>query len=154
MRFSFFCVVLLLTVACSIEERGAPGTDPEARLDLSTGNDSITVMLTAPARVRLGDRVPIVISVKNTTARPLELALAGRDIAFDIIATRDGTVAWQRLAGQTIPSILQLKKLLPGESFELMDYWRPNAAGTYHISAKIVTDGKPLEPSPLSIVIQ
>ena len=154
MRFRWFCVVLLLAAACSIEERGAPGTDPDARLDLSTGNDSITLALTAPARVRRGDNVPIVISVRNTTARPLELALAGREIAFDITAERDGAVVWQRLAGQTIPSILQLKKLLPGESFELMDYWRANEAGTYQITAKILTDAEPLEPSPISVTIQ
>ena len=153
MRFRWFCVVLLLA-ACSIEERGAPGTDPDARLDLSTGDDSITVTLTASPRVRRGDSVPIVISVKNTTARPLELALAGREIAFDIVASRGGTVTWQRLAGQTIPSILQLKKLLPGESFELMDYWRPNDAGTYQIAAKILTDADPIEPSPISVTIE
>ena len=68
---------MLVAVACSIEERGAPGTNPETRLDLTNSSDSLAVTLSAPGKARRGDDVPIVITVRNATARTLELR-AGR----------------------------------------------------------------------------
>jgi hypothetical protein len=143
-----------MCTACSIEERGAPGTDPDTELELGTENDSLEIKLTAPTTARVGDTVPITIEVRNVTMRTLELSLAGREIAFDIVVSRENEIVWQRLAGQTVPAILQLKTLRSGESFELKDVWRVTTApGQYRIVGKILTDAAPLLTDSVTIAI-
>ena len=69
--------------------------------------------------------------------------------------THDGSIVWQRLAGQTIPSILQLKKLMPNESFELLDRWKANVpAGTYHVAGSLLTDAEALTTDSLAVTIE
>jgi hypothetical protein len=150
----FWLLLILACTACSIEERGAPGTDPDTELELGTENDSLEIKLIAPATARAGDAVPIAIEVRNVTMRTLELSLAGRQIAFDIVVSRENEIVWQRLAGQTVPAILQLKTLPSGESFELHDVWKVNAGpGNYSVVGSIITDAAPLQTDSVTIAI-
>lgn len=148
---------LLLAVACaacSIEERSTQGTEPDTKLDLENTNDSIRVELLAPANARAGDAVPIMIVVQNIKAQPIDLALGGREIAFDIVVSHQDAVVWQRLFGKVVPAILQLKTLQPGESFQLKDVWQADVEpGTYEIVGHVMTDGDPLDTRPATISI-
>lgn len=154
MRFLF---LLVLVAGCSIEKRGAPGTDPYTELDVagSTDKDSVGVVISAPVAARVGDQVPISVVVQNNRDRHIELSLTGRDILFDIIVARsDSTIAWQRLANATMQRIVQLKTLAPGESFTLSDRWKADEAGVFVIGAELPTDAQPLQAAPVSITIR
>ena len=103
-------------------------------------------MLQALPEVRTGDTVAIVLRLTNTGTRPIELHLLGRDIAFDVVVTReDGSPVWRRLEHAVLPGILQVKVLAPGESLELHAEWRAAAPGTYMLQGVLPTD----EPEPL-----
>lgn len=151
----FWLLLVLACAACSIEERGAPRSDPDTELALGTENDSLDIKLTAPATARVGDAVPITIEVRNITMRTLDLSLAGREITFDIMVSRGDQVVWQRLAGQTVPAILQLRTLPAGESLELRDVWRANTGpGNYDVVGSILTDAAPLRTDSVTISIE
>ncbi len=150
-------ILLVLLGACSIEKRGAPGTDPETEVVMGgeSGPDSVEVLVAAPSYAVVGDAVPLSVVVRNDTNRRVDLHLTGRDVAFDIIVeTTDSTPVWRRLANVTLQQILQLKPLAPGESFTLSDHWRAPQAGEYMVRAELPTDGEPLRSDPVRIVIR
>ena len=108
-------------------------------------DDALRLTLIAPAETRAGARVPFTLRVENTSARPLELALRGREIAFDVIvSTTDGAIVWRRLDGAVIPGILQLRVLGPGEHLDLRASWESATPGSYFARGALLTD----EPSP------
>jgi hypothetical protein len=150
-------LVLLLPLGCTIEQRGAPGTDRDTEVVIGgqTESDTVALEISAPRVARVGDAVPITIAVYNNHERSIDLNLTGRDIVFDIVVTRaDSTIVWQRLRNAVIQPILQLKTLAPGESFSLSDRWQASEAGQFVISARLPTDSKPLQPKPISITIR
>ncbi len=115
--------------------------------------DSLRISLDVPEMVTAGKPVPVVIRLENGGARPLDLYLRGRKIAFDIFIARvDGQLVWQRLKDEILPAIVQLKALWPGEVLELKEEWdqRDNGGeavgpGSYIVRGTVLTDG----PSPL-----
>lgn len=122
------------------EESSAVAQDPV---------EGAAVSLVVPDTVAQGVSVPIRVRVLNTTSAPLDLYLRGREIAFDVtIIDSTGSEFWTRLEGETIPAILQLKTLAPGEVLELSHDWdqrnkrgRPAEAGVYSVRASVLTDG-------------
>ena len=110
--------------------------------------ESLRLDLIAPVEVRLGEPVPITLRLTNVARRPLEAHFLGREIAFDIVVSReDGGVVWRRLEGAVIPGILQVRTLKPGETIELRDVWRQRTsagaavpAGTYVVQAIVPSD--------------
>lgn len=150
-------LLLVLAGACSLEERGAPGTNANAEVvvgDHAQG-DSVEVILSAPSFARVGDAVPISVVVRNNSTRPIDLHLTGRDIAFDIIIERaDSSIVWRRLAGTAVQQILQLKPLAPDESFTLSDHWSASETGEYRVRAQLPTDAAPLVAEPVRLVIR
>lgn len=148
---------ILTLAACSIEKRGAPGTDPYTEIDVGgqTENDSVEVIIATPRAAAVGDRVPVSVVVQNNRDRHVNLSLMGREIVFDIIVARDdSTIVWRRLGNTTVQQILQLKTLAPGESFTLYDYWQPTAPGSYLIGAQLPTDAQPLQAAAVPITIR
>jgi hypothetical protein len=118
------------------------------------------VELAVPRAVPAGAPVPIAIRIVNTTARPLELHLQGRTVAFDLIVRRGDAVVWRRLEGATMPAILQLRTLAPGEVLELADTWTqrdnggaPVEPGEYSVSGTVPTDGSPIQAGPVRLTI-
>ncbi len=114
--------------------------------------ESLRFELVAPGQVRVGDSVPITLRLTNPTDHTVEAHFLGRTVAFDVtVAREDGTPVWRRLAGQTVPSILQVRVLGPGETLEFRDVWRqrtdagePVAPGVYTIQGILPSD----EPEP------
>lgn len=150
-------LLVLVSAGCSIEKRGAPGTDPEAEVVMGGQSeaDSVEVLISAPSYAVLGDAVPISVVVRNNTDRRIDLHLTGRETAFDIIVERvDSTLVWRRLANQAVQQILQLRPLAPGESFALSDQWQAGEAGEYLVRGELPTDGEPLRSDPVRIVIR
>lgn len=150
-------LLFLLPISCTIEKRGAPGTDPDTEVVIGgqAEGDSVALELTVPRVVRVGDDVPITIVVHNNRERAVDLHLTGRDIVFEIIVTRaDSTVVWQRLRNAVVQPILQLKTMAPGESFTLSDRWQAAEAGEFVVSAQLPTDTKPLQPKPTRITVR
>lgn len=152
-----FLLLLLPLCGCSIEKRGAPGTDPYIEIDVagSTAHDSVEVIISAPRAAAVGDEVPISVVVQNNRERHIDLNLAGQQILFDIIVARaDSTIAWQRLANSTAQHTVQHRTLAPGESFTLSDHWKAAEAGQFIIGAELPTDTRPLQAAPVTIVIR
>jgi hypothetical protein len=122
--------------------------------------DSMRVEIVVPPRVAAGEPVPIAIRIANTADRPIELHLQGRTVVFDLIVRKGDMVVWRRLQGQSVPAILQLRMLAPGEAMELKDTWeqqddagRRVGPGEYRVSGEIPTDGEPLRAGPVSLTV-
>lgn len=122
----------------------------------------LRLRLTAPERARVGSIVPFVIRIENVGEAALELYLRGRTIAFDIlIRDESGAVAWNRLHGEIIPGIIQVKVLDSGETLELSHEWhqRTNRGetvvpGLYSAQGIVLTDGpEPLASGPTQFLI-
>jgi hypothetical protein len=97
--------------------------------------------LSVPLSARVGERVPVVLRLTNTSNRPVEAHFVGRTIAFDIIVeSANGAVVWRRLGEGAGQSILQLKTMAPGETIEWRDHWVPKAAGHYRIQGRLPSD--------------
>jgi intracellular proteinase inhibitor BsuPI len=109
-----------------------------------------------PPQVPAGQPVPITLRARNTGAKPVDLYLRGREIAFDItVASDKGEVVWRRLAGKTVPAILQVRTLGPGESLELSDTWdqhtsrgMPAGPGGYLVEGEFPGDSKRPRKTP------
>jgi hypothetical protein len=119
--------------------------------------DSLQFVLQVQPEVRAGAPLPIKLRLTNTGARPVELHLLGRDIAFDVVVSReDGSPVWRRLEHAVVPGILQVKVLAPGESLELHAEWRQTTSqggaaspGIYMLQGVLPTD----EPEPLRTTV-
>jgi hypothetical protein len=111
------------------------------------------IEIVAPAKVRAGHLVRLVLAVRNTSDRPITLYLMGRPTAFDlVVARRDGEVVWRRLEGAAVSAILGVRTLEPGQSLELEDTWTQRSAagepvgpGDYTVTGSVLTDGEPLQ---------
>lgn len=119
------------------------------------------IEIVVPPEVAVGDPVPITLRMANLTARPLELHLQGRTVAFDLVVRRGKTVVWRRLENESVPAILQLRTLAPREVLELTGTWnqqdrggRPVGAGDYTVSGSVPTDGAPLRAGPVPLRIR
>jgi hypothetical protein len=148
--------LVLLITACTLEKRGAPGTEPGTELEIGgSQGDSIVVEIAAPRVAGVGDAVSINIVVHNNRERQIDLNLTGREIVFDVVIARsDSTIVWQRLRNVVIQPIVQMKPLQPGESFTLTDTWQATEPGEFIIGAELPTDGKPLQAKPVSLTIR
>ncbi len=95
------------------------------------GGSGIQLRLLAPARVVVGEPVPVTLRIENAGGRPATLYLQGRPPAFDItVHDASGRQVWRRLEGAIVAMVLGIRELAPGESLELEDIWRQtDAAG-------------------------
>ncbi len=88
------------------------------------------------------------LTVENTAEETVALGLTGRPIAFDLtVTTADGAEVWSRLHGRTIPMILQMALLEPGQQLEFSDTWdqrdnrgRPVDPGVYQVRGVLPTE--------------
>ncbi len=122
----------------------------------------MTLELSLPAQVRVGEPVQLTLRVTNRTAKSATLYLRGRPPAFDVVVTdARGKVTWRRLRGATISMVLQVRELAPGESVVFEDTWdqRTNAGvpmrpGEYRVIGRLLTDtDHPLESAQVSLRI-
>jgi hypothetical protein len=122
----------------------------------------MTLHLTVPARVRVGEPVRVALSVTNRGTVPLTLYLKGRPIAFDIVVRRGGgEIVWRRLHGATIAMVLRVETLPPGDSLRLEGVWPqrnqsggPVEPGDYTVTGELPTDGpEPLRSAAASLRI-
>lgn len=152
-----------LCLAAGLVGLVAPGASGQPMTTLPP--DSLRLELVVPATARAGRPVPVTIRLSNLLDRPITVTLVGRDIAFDVVVTRDdgtGTVVWRRLADAAIQTILQLKTLGPRETLELKDAWRqrdnagkPVPPGTYTLRGILPTDApRPLETPVVRLEIK
>jgi hypothetical protein len=105
--------------------------------------NSLDFTIAAPAAVRRGDSVSITLRLANQSGEPTEVYLLGRTPAFDIVVQdKRGQEVWRRLAGETVPSILQVQTLGPGAALEWRDRWLPAAAGRYRMQGVLPSDDR------------
>ena len=124
--------------------------------------DSLRLRLEAPETVASGSSVPFAIVIENRADRPSALSLRGRTIAFDLLVRNPaGAIAWQRLAGQSIPAILRLEELAPGATLRLTATWDQRGSdgalvppGRYQVEGLVLTDGEPLRAGPVDLLIR
>lgn len=109
----------------------------------------MTLHLVMPARVRVGEGVPITLRLTNADRRAADVYLQGRPAAFDIVITRrDGTPVWRRLEGAVVPAVLQVRSLAPGAVLEFHDSWpqRTNLGAAVEPGDYLVTGVLPTDP--------
>src|SRR5580765_5459389 len=109
----------------------------------------MTLHLVMPARVRVGEPVPITLQLRNADRRAADVYLQGRPAAFDIVVTRrDGTPVWRRLEGAVIPAVLQVLSLTPGAVLEFHDSWpqRTSLGAAVEPGEYLVTGVLPTDP--------
>lgn len=114
--------------------------------------DSLRVSLEVPDRVAAGDSVPMALRVENAGDDPVELRLTGRPVAFDLIVMGEGgETVWRRLEGATVPQVLVLMSLAPGEALAFEDSWDQLsnagsrvAPGTYTVRGELPAEGRRL----------
>ena len=109
----------------------------------------MTLHLVLPARVRVGEGVPITLRLTNADRRAASVYLQGRPAAFDIVVTRrDGTPVWRRLEGAVFPAVLQVRSLAPGAVLEFHDTWsqRTNLGAAVEPGDYLVTGVLPTDP--------
>jgi hypothetical protein len=131
-------VVSLVVAGCAPERLGGkPATEADRNPEPSMVPDSapagsLRFEIDLPPRVAVGEPVPITLRATNAGDDSIDLYLRGREIAFDItVASETGEIVWRRLEGQTVPAILQIRTLEPGESLELNEVWNQETnAGT------------------------
>jgi hypothetical protein len=142
--------VTLLLAACQNDQQTIPPYHalPHDTTVTDALHDSLRLAMTLPARVGAGEPVAIVLQIANISGRGLDLYLRGRDITVDIIV-RDtrGAVVWQKLAGASIPAILQLRPLAAGASLTVQEEWdqrttsgRPVTPGRFVVEAVLLID--------------
>jgi hypothetical protein len=127
----------------------------------ATPAESLRLETDVPSQVRAGERVPIALRAVNTGTTALELYLMGRSVTFDItVSGPDGAVVWRRLEGETLPMILQLRILAPGETLALRHDWDQRtprgqivSPGTYVVQGALLTDAQPLRTPAASFRI-
>jgi intracellular proteinase inhibitor BsuPI len=109
----------------------------------------MTLHLVLPARVRVGEGVPITLRLTNADRRAASVYLQGRPAAFDIVVTRrDGTPVWRRLEGAVVPAVLQVHSLAPGAVLKFHDNWpqRTNLGAAVEPGDYLVTGVLPTDP--------
>jgi hypothetical protein len=145
------CLVLANATTCR-DTPPPPEGDSSPPAPTTVSSDSLAIALEAPAALAGGRSAIITIRLTNPTDRTLDLSLRGREIAFDLIVSReDGTVVWRRLEGEVVPAILRLEQLAPGGELALEAIWdgrdqrgRTLLPGNYALRGEVLTDAAPL----------
>jgi hypothetical protein len=112
--------VVLLIVA-SMRWAGDPADAQPG--DGESASHSLALELDAPTAARLGERVPLRLSLKNLGDHPVQVALGGRPAYDFVIAQPDGTEVWRWSHGQFVQQILQLITVRPGEAVDFTEAW-------------------------------
>jgi hypothetical protein len=123
--------------------------------------DSLHLEIEVPDRVSAGRPVPIVLRARNAGRRRRELYLLGRTVTFDLTVTgQDGHVIWRRLQDSTVPAILQVRMLAPGQALEAKYAWNqrtnggaPVRPGRYTVRGALLTESRPVETPPASLEV-
>ena len=144
-------------VLCAIASLACVEGHPEYRMSRSPMQLEITV----PPEVKQAESVPVTLRLTNTSHQPITVYLMGRPTAFDIeVADDAGNVVWRRLAGETVPAILGVRTLAPGESLRFGESWRQRdqagrlvPAGSYSVTGVLPTDAEPIRSRPARLRI-
>ena len=113
----------------------------------------VTLTMDAPARVRLGDSLAVVVRIANTGRAPATLYLRGRDITVDLEVRNDAGVAWRKLENAVIPALLRLESLAPGQRIELTEHWTPTQRGSFTVVAMLLGERDPYVTAPRAVVV-
>lgn len=121
----------------------------------------VRIELEVEPRVRAGAPVRIRLRARNATDRAVDLYLRGRTVTFDVVVSRaTGGVVWRRLEGETIPAIVQLRPLAPGEQLDMETVWdqrtsrrRAVPPGEYVVEGSLLLEGEPLRTAPRTLTL-
>ena len=117
--------------------------------------DSPAIQLSVPGEVANGSRVPVSLTVRNTTGKTVDLYLHGREPTLDVIVRgTDGRIVWQRLADQTLRAILKIHPLPAGDSLVLRTDWIPTVAGEFTVTAVVLSESPRLESRPARVIVK
>jgi len=113
--------------ACSGEEGRGNGTSTLTPL---SEFPSLGMRLEVPPSVRLGERVPLKLTVENVTEAPVQFWIGGREDtnfvgSYDFVVTgADGSEVWRWLATlEAVPLPLSRVELDPGEQLRFEQEW-------------------------------
>jgi hypothetical protein len=120
----------------------------------------LSVSLDAPESIASGGRVTFRLLVRNTSGKPVDLYLRGREPTLDVVVAReDGRVVWRALEGRVIPAVLQVVSLAPRQTLEVSAVWDlrstdpPVEHGTYVVRASLLAEEAAIEAAPRRLTI-
>ena len=136
MGLAVWSVVLLLVASMRWARDPA---DPQPG-DGESSSHSLALELDAPPAARLGETVPLRLSLSHAGDHPVQVALGGRPAYDFVIAQPDGTEVWRWSYGQFVQQILQLTTVRPGEAVDFTAAWsqRDNAGKAVPAGAYVV----------------
>jgi hypothetical protein len=119
---SLSCLVILLLLVAN--GGGSPNAGAAPSEFMRTTLQAMVLELVLPDRTDPDQPVRMTLRARNAGPETLVLGLTGRPVAFDLIVSRaDGTEVWRRLHGFTVPLVMQLVRIGPGEVLEFSDDW-------------------------------
>jgi hypothetical protein len=150
-RLGVVLSIVLLLAALTWSACDEDGSGPNAALEPTPSSEfpSLRMLLEVPPSVRLGERVPLRLTVENVTEAPVQFWIGGTEDtnfvgSYDFVVTgADGSEVWRWLAGlETWQTILSRVELDPGEQLRFHQEWpqadnrgRAVEAGTYLVHA-------------------
>jgi intracellular proteinase inhibitor BsuPI len=153
---------LLVLVACGGSSGDENRNGAESTATVARQVDSVKVTLVATGAATVGTAVAFVVTVRNESARAVDLYLRGRETTFDVIVQDSaGGEVWRLLHDAIVPAIIRLEHLAPNQALDLRYTWnlrsnsgQPATAGRYTAVARILTDGAALESAPVPFIIR
>ena len=161
MRFSqSLAIAAILVTLASRCGRDRPSADEASRALTRTAPavdssrpDSLRLETRVASPARVGEAVPVTLTIRNDGLTPREVHFRGRTIVFDIVVEGpDGHLVWRRLEGAAVLAILRVEVLAPSRELTFTDRWlqqnqtgRQVAPGIYTIHGEFPSD----TPEPL-----
>jgi hypothetical protein len=120
-----------------------------------TEADSLDIQLLVPDSASPGARVPVAMTIRNTTAKPIDLYLHGRGPTLDVIVrATDGRLVWQKLTGENLRAILKIHPLRAGETLTVGGEWPAAEPGEFTVIGVVLSESPRLESRPRRLVVR
>lgn len=116
-------------MAFGLQKGETPNKSSQLSVSLRTERD----------RYRVGERIPLTLTLHNETATPVTLRFPDTR-TFDFRARRaeDGEVVWQWSWGYVFAEVLTEQTLAPGETLIITEFWEAaGPAGDYLLESEV-----------------
>ncbi len=133
------CLLLLIT-GCRDAARTPQFTSdsPEQVVGAPLDESTLSFTLYAPSESSVGEPVPLLLVVRNTSEQPVRLETGDSATTFDVrVLDRSGAVVWNRMNNRESLLLLREVTLVPGEELRFSDTWNQRSNDRVRVPAGI-----------------